>query len=177
MITITKNSSLPLDFMIRPRDFLYSTIKLQKQTYNALQKAAAIIKITSNNNYTLVVTRGFIAWNLWRKSRGFLAKILFGIFFSESKNNIDLLFSANGHDDGFSVDVSLCDLKQHKIVTFLSIRNIFISAREANTIQQENKELLDLLNMAMYQAGFIAHTDPREKLQSHYRLRQIKKLR
>ena len=170
MITITKDSSLPLNFIISPRDFLYSTVKLQKQTCNALQKAASIIKVTSNNNYTLVITRGHIAWNFWRKSRGFFAKILFKIFFSDSKNNVDLLFSANGHDDGFSVDVSLYDLKQHKIVRLLYWRNIFISSREANQIQQENKELLALLNMAMNQAGFIAHTDPREKLQSHYRL-------
>lgn len=170
MIIITQKNSSHLNFLVRPRDFLYSTIKLHEQTFNALQIAASIIQEKSNNSYTFVVTRGYVSWGAWRVCRASFAKILFKIFFSESKNNVDLLFSANGHDDGFSVDVSLFDLKQRKIIKLLSWRNVFISTRHAQHIQKENKELLALLNGAMNQAGFIAHTDPREKLQSHYRL-------
>ena len=33
-----------------------------------------------------------------------------------------------------------------------------------------NKAIIDMLDTAMTSANFTAHTDPREKLQMHYRL-------
>jgi D-alanyl-D-alanine dipeptidase len=170
LIKINTNDLSCTDFLIQPRDLCKSHIMLQQESINALRHAASVISIKSNNKYSLVVTRGYIVWGFVRQWRGWIAKMIFAVLFGENKKDVDLLFSANGHDSGLSVDVCLYDHERRTIIKFLPWKNVFISRDQATLLQHKHKDLVTLLNAAMTQAGFIGHPDPREQLQSHYRL-------
>ncbi|MBS0236167.1 MAG: hypothetical protein JSS50_02380 [Proteobacteria bacterium] len=146
------------------------SIFLPIQTIQALNKAADILRNTNQGCYEIVLTRGYVSWGAWRYFYGVLGKAIFCPLYGDSKTDAKLLFSSNGHDDGLSVDVQLYDATLQQTIKFLSWRNIFISRAKAEKLLESNRDLIDILDASMKAAGFIAHPDPREKLQSHYRL-------
>lgn len=145
-------------------------ILLVSPTIHALNTAAKTLKTMSNDQYELVLTRGYVYWGKWRRFRGQLAKIIFNFLYSAERTDTELLFGHNGHNDGLSVDVQLFDVHSNQPVHWLSWKNIIIPRAQAVKIIEENQTLIHMLDMAMRSANFIAHPDPREKLQMHYRL-------
>lgn len=129
-----------------------------------------MLEINSNGRYTLVLTRGYLDWGRWRRFCGQLAKFIFCFLYWSDRAASDSLFGHNGHNDGYSVDVQLYDLANHKKINWLTWKNIMIPRVRAEKIMEINKEIIDMLDTAMKSANFTAHVDPREKLQMHYRL-------
>jgi hypothetical protein len=167
---MTKNTVTEIQFLVCPRDASIKEISLAPQTLQALNQAAKTLKEISHGRYALVLTRGYIAWGKWRRLRGQLAKGIFGLLYWSDRAAATCLFGHNGHNDGFSVDVLPYDLAADKIIAWLSWRNIFISRRKALELIETNKATIHLLDQAMKSANFVAHVDPREQLQMHYRL-------
>ena len=172
MIELFKNKPSPvnINFRVEPRDFMSDRVLLPLETIEALNKAAHTLKSTSKERYEIVLTRGYIHWGRWRYFRGILAKTIFCFLYWNNKSDAKLLFSANGHDDGFSVDVQLYDVDLQTVIQFLSWRNVIMPRTTAEKFLETNKHLVSMLDRAMSTAGFIVHPDPREKLQMHYRL-------
>jgi len=169
LISITSNK----DLYIKRRGLFYRQIKLHPDTYKAIIEASLKLKALSHDRYLLVVMRGYIRWGLFRRLKGKIGKILFSILFPKEKKCSCSIFSANGHDDGFSVDVTLYDKKQEKFLQFLSWKNVFISKKISEDLLKTYHEPINLLNEAMRFAGFEEHHDPREKLQAHYRFKNL----
>lgn len=172
MIKLFKNKESPVitHFRVDPRDSMHRSVLLPLTTINALNEAARILQEMNKGQYEIVLVRGYINWNYWRKLRGVLAKILFCILYHNNKSAANLLFSANGHDDGLSVDILPYDLRLQKTIKFLSWRNVMMRRSKAEELLKMNSELINIIDKSMIAAGFIGHSDPREKLQMHYRL-------
>lgn len=149
---------------------MHSSILLPLTTINALNKAAHILQEMSKGKYEVMLVRGYINWNYWRKIRGTLAKILFCVLYRNNRSATNLLFGANGHDDGLSVDILPYDIHLQKKIKFLSWKNVMMRKSEAEELLKINSELINIIDKSMTAAGFIGHSDPREKLQMHYRL-------
>ncbi len=169
---MVKNPAIEIEFLIYPRDFFVKKISLAPKTMVALNNAAKILKEISNGRYKLVVTRGYIYWGRWRRFRGRLAKLFFCLCYWSDRKSAESLFGHNGHNDGLSVDVSLYDAALNKNIYWLSWRNIFISQAKAQRIIKTNETVINLLDTAMKSVNFNSHSDPREKLQMHYRLNE-----
>lgn len=163
-------SQIKIHFRVCPRDFMAKDILLPSQTIHALNKAAETLKNMTNDQYELVLTRGYVYWGRWRRFRGTLAKVIFYLLCWADRADTELLFGHNGHNDGLSVDVQLYDIRLNRMVHWLSWKNIIIPCEQAKKIIATNKALIDMLDTAMISANFTAHSDPREKLQMHYRL-------
>lgn len=166
----TTSNSSNASFYVKPRGLFSAHISLHPDTYKAIVQASSKLKILSKDRYTLVVTRGYVRWGLFRSLKGRIGKAIFSILFSEEKCQLESIFSSNGHDDGWSVDVILYDLQQKKFLQFLTWKNVFIPRKTACKLLKIYNQPLGLLNDAMRSAGFQNHNDPREKLQIHYRL-------
>lgn len=166
---MTKNTT-EIQFLVCPRDFLMKKISLAPKTIIALNDAAKILRTNSKGRYQLILTRGYIYWGRWRWFRGQLAKFIFCFLYWSDRAAAKSLFGHNGHNDGFSVDVLLYDVFLNKKIQWLSWKNIFISKIQAEKIIEMNKATISMLDMAMSSANFTAHSNPREKLQMHYRL-------
>ena len=165
-----KKPTVEINFRVKPRDWMSKSIFLPEKTINALNKAAHILQDMSKGRYEIVLTRGYVNWNLWRYFKGTLGKAIFCFLYGGHKANAKVLFSPNGHDDGLSVDIQLYDVRLNKVSKFLSWRNIIIDRAKAESILEANKYLINMLDSSMNAAGFVVHSDPREKLQIHYRL-------
>jgi len=111
---------------------------------------------------------------MWRRFRGILGKALFCLLYWRHKSDAKLLFGSNGHDDGLSVDIQLYDVSLQRIITFLSWRNVIMCRTKAENLLTANSQLITLLDASMSAAGFTVHPDPREKLQMHYRLDNVR---
>lgn len=172
MIELFSNgfAHVDINFIVAPRDLFKTSVFLPLPTITALNMAGALVKELTNGEYCLVVTRGYVNWNLWRRLRAQVAGLVFRFFFKENRKDTALLFSSNGHEDGLSVDVTACHINSQAVVKFLPLTNVFISLRRAEKIHQQEEALLMIIDMAMSLAGFTAHPDPRERLQIHYRL-------
>ena len=166
----TVKSELEIHFRVCPRDVMTKVILLLPQTIHALNKAAETLNNMSNGEYELVLTRGYVYWGNWLCFREALAKIIFYLLYWVDRADTELLFGHNGHNDGLSVDVQLYHVPSKQIIHWLSWKNIFIPRTQAIKITKENQKIIQMLDMAMTAANFIAHSDPREKLQAHYRL-------
>ncbi len=164
------NTLTEIQFLVCPRYFLMKKILLSPQTIIALNNAARVLRANSKGRYELVLTRGYIYWGKWRWFRGQLAKLVFCFLYWPDRTAAKSLFGHNGHNDGLSVDVLLYDVSLRKKVQWLSWKNIIIPRVQAEKIIEVNKATIDMLDMAMNSANFTAHSDPREKLQMHYRL-------
>lgn len=159
-----------INFHVEPRDLMGRSICLPAETINALNRAALILKEISKGRYEVVLTRGYVNWNVWRYFLGGLGKVIFCFLYWSNKTDAKLLFSSNGHDDGLSIDIQLYDVSLQKVIKFLSWKNVIICRTKAENILEANKYLINMLDTSMNAAGFVAHPDPREKLQIHYRL-------
>jgi hypothetical protein len=175
MIPLSQNkeSFITTRFRVDARDFMHSDVLLPLETIKALNKAAQLLQEISSEQYEIMLVRGCIHWNHWRKLRGVFAKILFYLLYWNERSAANLLFNSNGHEDGFSVDILPFDVRLNKTIRFLSWKNIMIRQREAENILKIHNDLISLIDRSMSIAGFTGHPDPREKLQMHYRLRRI----
>ena len=172
MIQLFKNkkSSVTTYFRVDPRDSMHSSILLPLKTINALNEAARILQEMRKGQYEIMLIRGYINWNYGRKIRGALGKILFNSLYCNNRSTAKLLFSSNGHDDGLSVDILPYDTRLEKTIKFLSWKNVMMHKSEAERLLKVNSELINVIDKSMISAGFKGHSDPREKLQMHYRL-------
>lgn len=172
MIRLYKNKELQIktNFHVNPRDFMHNSIFLPLETIYALNKAASTLQETSNGRYKIMLVRGYINWTPWRKVKGILATMIFYALHWNDRSRAKFLFNSNGHDDGLSIDILPYDVHLQKEIRFLSWKNIMISSREAERLFKMNNSLINMVDKSMKSAGFIGHTDTREKLQMHYRL-------
>ncbi len=111
----------------------------------------------SNNQYGIVLTRGYVDWGCWRRFRERLAKIIFCCLYWSDKKGAELLFGHNSHNDGLSVDVQLYHIQSNKTTCWLSWKNIMISRARALKIIKTNKAMIHMLDVAMRSANFITH--------------------
>jgi hypothetical protein len=155
---------------------MQDSISLPLETIKALNKAANILEDLSNGRYEIVLVRGHIKWNIWRKMKGIVAKIFFCALYWSDRIAINLLFNSNGHDDGLSVDILPYDTYLKTNIKFLSWKNIMIDRNTAEYLLKINSHLISMIDRAMNDAGFIGHPDPREKLQMHYRYNHLTEL-
>lgn len=167
---MTNNTLTEIQFLVCPKNFLTKKISLDPKTLMALNDAAKALRVHSKGQYELVLTRGYIYWGKWRWFRGQLAKLLFCFLYWSDRTAAESLFGHNGHNDGLSVDVLPYDVSLQKKIQWLSWKNIMISRIQAEKIIEMNKPTINMLDRAMSGANFISHSDPREKLQMHYRL-------
>lgn len=172
MIRLSHNEKPPihLNFHVKSRDFIRPDILLPIETIHALNKAAEHLSLTTLGRYEIILTRGYVHWGPFKRLCGIIGGFIFRLLYREKPYDIDLLFSSNGHEDGMSVDVQLYDVQTKKILKFLSWRNIMIPRTKAERLVKTNNLSLNVLHQAMEAAGFQSHSDPREKLQIHYRL-------
>ena len=172
MIRLNKNGKSPIEiyFIINPRDFMQNSVYLPIETIKALNNSAISLKNASNGRYEIILTRGYVNWNLWRRFRGKLAKFLFCFLYRENKSDAEFLFNSNGHDDGLSVDIQIYDVYLKETIKFLSWKNVFMRRSLAENTIKSNKDVIDMIEKSMNSVGFVVHQDPREQLQMHYRL-------
>lgn len=171
MIQLFKNKApLNINFRVAPKSFGTRSVSLRIETLHALNKAAEILKQNSNGRYEIVLNRGYVNWNKYKRFCGRIGSALFCLLYWKQRSDAPLLFGSNGHEDGFSVDIQPYDVEQQKPITFFSWRNIIIQRTKAEEILKANQSLVSMIDIAMRTAGFVGHPDPREQLQMHYRL-------
>src|SRR5690349_3650360 len=113
-----KEPPLPINFRVRPRDSAKKGVSLPVDTIHALNKAADILKRKSSGQYEIVLTRGYVDWHRCRHFRGLIGTAIFCLLYWDQRSDAPLLFGANGHEDGLSVDIQPYDVKLQKQIAF-----------------------------------------------------------
>jgi hypothetical protein len=143
----------------------YSEVHVSVKALKQLEFAQAKL----DSGIRLVLTRGFEPGNLVTRSmykvlRKLGGLIFAGIFPGRSSERSEI-FSSNGHDvDGTHVDISI--EQSGRVHNFLPL-GVFSTHSSVKRAKESNYALLQKVQRALIECGFVIHRNPTESLQIH----------
>lgn len=162
-------------FRVRPR-WPNESVWISEAAYEALNTAQRIIS-QQRDNMILILTRGHEMDSKTMKAIRFAGRKIVSFIFKVLNRNrpgeADIIFSANGHDDGTGNHIDVA-IEVHGKRLILLPNGPFASVDQIENIKRQYMDMLVVVYEALNTAGFSIHGNSVEALQIHCDLREAK---